>query len=105
MRHYQQLEWRIFVSIRALEGDKDEMTNNPREFSAERAAMMRLVFSSVAHDVKTPLACIIGSLETIEYLKDQLASDKRDALIASALGQAHRLNTLFDAMLANADPT
>jgi len=37
-------------------------------------------------------------------LKDQLPSDKRDALIASALEQAQRLNTLFDAMLNNVEP-
>ncbi len=80
------------------------MSGDPTEMEHERAAMQRLVFSSVAHDLKTPLACIIGSLETIEYLKDQLPSEKRDALIASALEQAHRLNTLFDAMLANVEP-
>lgn len=74
------------------------------EFERERAAMQARVFSSIAHDLKTPLACIIGALETIDYLKDQLPSEKRDALIASALGQAHRLNALFDAMLDKIEP-
>ena len=80
------------------------MDNDVTEIEREHAAMQRLVFSSVAHDLKTPLACIIGSLETIEYLKEQLPSEKRDALIASALTQAHRLNTLFDAMLNKVEP-
>ncbi len=74
------------------------------EFERERAVMQARVFSSIAHDLKTPLACIIGALETIDYLKDQLPSEKRDALIASALGQAHRLNALFDAMLDKIEP-
>jgi two-component system sensor histidine kinase KdpD len=74
------------------------------EFEHERAAMQRLVFSAVAHDLKTPLACIIGSLETIEYLKNQLPSEKREELITSALTQAKKLNMLFDAMLANVEP-
>lgn len=81
------------------------MIQESPDFERERTAMQRLVFSSVAHDLKTPLSCIIGSLETIEYLKDQLPSEKRDALIASALGQAKQLNTLFDAMLDTVEPT
>ena len=80
------------------------MINDSIEFQNEHATMQRLVFSAVAHDLKTPLACIIGSLETIEYLKDQLPSEKRDALIASALKEAHRLNVLFDAMLDTNEP-
>jgi K+-sensing histidine kinase KdpD len=81
------------------------MSTQTAEMEQEHAAMQRLVFSSVAHDLKTPLACIIGSLETIEYLKDQLPSEKRDALITSALTQAYRLNALFDAMLDTVEPS
>ena len=80
------------------------MSTQTAAMKHEHDAMQRLVFSSVAHDLKTPLACIIGSLETIEYLKDHLPSEKRDVLIASALGQAQRLNKLFDAMLDNVEP-
>jgi len=61
------------------------MMTQTTAMKCEHAAMQRLVFSAVAHDLKTPLACIIGSLETIEYLKDQLSEDKRAALLASAL--------------------
>jgi K+-sensing histidine kinase KdpD len=80
------------------------MQNQTSQMENEHAVMQRLVFSSVAHDLKTPLACIIGSLETIAYLKEQLPSEKRDALIASALQQAHQLNALFDAMLDKVEP-
>mgnify|MGYP003385781745 CR=1 FL=1 len=80
------------------------MIIEPSIIQREHAAMQRSVFSAVAHDLKTPLACIIGSLETIEYLKDQLPADKRDALIFSALTQAKKLNVLFDAMLDNVEP-
>ncbi len=80
------------------------MASENSAFKTEHAAMQRLVFSAVAHDLKTPLACIIGSLETIAYLKDQLPSEKRDALIASALKEAHRLNMLFDARLDIIEP-
>lgn len=80
------------------------MINGSTIIASEHAAMQRTVFSAVAHDLKTPLACIIGSLETIEYLKDQLSPEKRDALIQSALAQAKKLNLLFDAMLDTVEP-
>lgn len=80
------------------------MNSNHAEIEREHAAMQRLVFSAVAHDLKTPLACIIGSLETIEYLKNQLSNDKREELIASALTQAKKLNALFDTMLDTVEP-
>jgi len=80
------------------------MATNPSTIEHERVALQHAVFSSVAHDLKTPLACIIGSLETIEYLKEHLPSEKRDALIASALEQAKKLNTLFDNVLGNVEP-
>lgn len=80
------------------------MMNETPEFAREHAAMQVRVFSAVAHDLKTPLACIIGSLQTIQHLKDQLADEKRDALIESALAQAQRLNLLFDAMLNQVEP-
>jgi K+-sensing histidine kinase KdpD len=81
------------------------MMEKSPEFEHERIRMQQLVFSAVAHDIKTPLACIIGSLETIEYLNGQLPSEKHDALITSALSQAHRLNALFDAILAGIEPS
>ena len=80
------------------------MTTEPTIIVSEHAALQRLVFSAVAHDLKTPLACIIGSLETIQYLKDQLSPEKRDALIQSALAQAKKLNLLFDEMLDTVEP-
>ena len=80
------------------------MMTQTTAMKCEHAAMQRAVFSAVAHDLKTPLACIIGSLETIEYLQDQLSDEKRAALIASALTQAKKLNALFDAMLDKVEP-
>jgi K+-sensing histidine kinase KdpD len=80
------------------------MNDESPEFETARAAMQARVFSAVAHDLKTPLACIIGSLETIKYLKETLPPDKREALILSAIEQAKKLNVLFDRMLEPTTP-
>lgn len=50
------------------------------------------MLSSVSHDLKTPLATIIGSLEVMTMLHDKLSEEKRKSLISSALTEAFRLD-------------
>ena len=50
------------------------------------------MLSSVSHDLKTPLATIIGSLEVMTMLSDRLPEEKKKSLIASALTEAFRLD-------------
>jgi K+-sensing histidine kinase KdpD len=57
-----------------------------------REYLHRQMLSSVSHDLKTPLATIIGSLEVITMLYDKLSEEKRRALITSALTEAFRLD-------------
>jgi two-component system sensor histidine kinase KdpD len=42
--------------------------------------------------VKTPLACVIGSLEIYERAKDKLTAAQKDTLIETALKEAYRLD-------------
>jgi signal transduction histidine kinase/AmiR/NasT family two-component response regulator len=69
------------------------------EFEQERERLQRSVFNSVSHDLKTPLASIIGSLEIHERTRDRLTSDNKDALIKTALQEAHRLNSYITNLL------
>lgn len=57
-----------------------------------REYLHRQMLSSVSHDLKTPLATIIGSLEVMTMLSDRLPEEKRKSLIASALTEAFRLD-------------
>ena len=61
----------------------------------EREQMLRKVFSNVSHDLKTPLACIIGSLETAEHLQDKLSTENRGILLQMALVEARKLDTMI----------
>lgn len=74
------------------------------DFEQERCALRIKVFSSVAHDVKTPLACIIGALQTLEQMHQKLSQKQREMLLNTALMQAQELDRLFTAMLENATP-
>ncbi|HEX7800193.1 MAG TPA: histidine kinase dimerization/phospho-acceptor domain-containing protein, partial [Asticcacaulis sp.] len=57
-----------------------------------REYLHRQMLSSVSHDLKTPLATIIGSLEVMTMLYDRLSEEKRRSLITSALTEAFRLD-------------
>ncbi|EGF91535.1 histidine kinase-, DNA gyrase B-, and HSP90-like ATPase family protein [Asticcacaulis biprosthecium C19] len=57
-----------------------------------REYLHRQMLSSVSHDLKTPLATIIGSLEVMTLLDAKLSEDKRRALVSSALTEAFRLD-------------
>jgi two-component system sensor histidine kinase KdpD len=70
-------------------------------FSAERERerVHRQMLSSVSHDLKTPLASIIGSLEVYTRMKDKLPAAKQAALIGVALQEAYRLDTFITNIL------
>lgn len=70
----------------------DTSGNASTAFDEEREHMHRQLFSAVSHDLKTPLASMIGSLEIHQRMKEKLAPDKKDALIATALQEAYRLD-------------
>lgn len=68
----------------------DELSSLPHD--EMREYLHRQMLSSVSHDLKTPLATIIGSLEVMTMLHDKLSEEKRRSLINSALTEAFRLD-------------
>ncbi len=76
-------------------------TSDQLNDSAEQARehLHRSVLSAVSHDLKTPLACIIGSLEIYERLKEKLSAGEIDTLINTARQEAYRLDDLISNIL------
>ncbi|NBX02471.1 MAG: hypothetical protein EBR02_00105 [Alphaproteobacteria bacterium] len=70
----------------------------------ERTQLLRGVFSKVAHDLKTPLACIIGSLQMTLQMKDKLSEQQIDDLLTAALKEAHKLDAFIMDMLDKNKP-
>lgn len=62
----------------------------------DREKMHRSIINSVSHDLKTPLSCIIGSLEIYERAKDKLTLDKRNALLKTAIQEAYKLDSMIN---------
>ena len=50
----------------------------------------------LAHDVRTPLASIVGSVHTLEQRGDDLSAEQREQLVAVIGREAHRLAALLD---------
>jgi K+-sensing histidine kinase KdpD len=76
---------------------KTSPLSNEQEQAREQ--MHRSILTTVSHDLKTPLACIIGSLEIFERTKDRLSSEKQDVLIHTALHEAYRLESFINNIL------
>ena len=74
-------------------------SENETSFDRDRELMHRQLFSAVSHDLKTPLASMIGSLEIHQRMKEKLSLDKRDALISTALQEAYRLDNFVTNIL------
>ena len=70
----------------------------------EHDALRVKVFSSVAHDLRTPLACIIGSLGTLDQMDTSLSPEQRTTLVKTALAEAHRLDDFVTEMLDKVKP-
>ena len=64
----------------------------------------RMAFNALSHELNTPLACIIGSLETILRFSATLSAEHRDTLLATALAEAHKLDGAIADLLDQAKP-
>ncbi len=65
----------------------------------ERENLHRQILSSVSHDLKTPLASIIGSLEVYERMNGRLSLEQQQSLIGVALHEAYRLDNFITNIL------
>jgi K+-sensing histidine kinase KdpD len=99
-RSFSREERRIFYIYYLLITPKCFMEITP----TERQTLLRNVFDTVAHDFNTPLACIIGSLEILEQMPESLSTEQRNALIHTALMEAHRLNHFIAEILEKNRP-
>lgn len=69
------------------------------KISEEKEKLRSLLLSSVSHDLKTPLASIIGSLSVYQTMYDTLSLEHRLTLIQTALDEAQRLDSFITNIL------
>jgi K+-sensing histidine kinase KdpD len=69
------------------------------EFQEVRDRLHLQMMSAVSHDLKTPLASVIGSLEIFNKMRDVLTPEKKEILIQTAIQEAYRLDGFISNIL------
>jgi K+-sensing histidine kinase KdpD len=77
----------------------DDLPSRPQELNAIRETLHRQMLSAVSHDLKTPLATIIGSLEIYTRMDAKLTEEKKRIRLNTALGEAYRLDNFITNIL------
>lgn len=65
----------------------------------EREQLRSALLSSISHDLRTPLATMIGSVSSLIDLRDSLAPEQQDELLDSTLSEARRLDRYIQKLL------
>ncbi|WP_417449790.1 ATP-binding protein [Kordiimonas sp.] len=78
----------------------NEMTDS--RFREEREKLRSMLLSSVSHDLKTPLASIIGSVSVLRSLRKsgRITDEQEDTLTETALDEAQRLDSFITNILS-----
>ena len=66
---------------------------------AERERLRSAMLTSVSHDLRTPLASIIGALSSLRSYRDRYDETTRDELLGTALSEAERLDRFVSNLL------
>lgn len=67
--------------------------------SAETDRLRQALLSSLSHDLKTPLAAVLGSATTLRDLGDALDREAQGELLATIIDEAERLNRFIANLL------
>ena len=65
----------------------------------ERERLRSALLSSVSHDLRTPLASMIGAASSLRTLGEQLSSQDREELLDALLSEGERLNRYIQNLL------
>lgn len=76
-----------------------ERSMQATRISEEREKLRVMLLSSVSHDLKTPLAGIIGALSAYNTLGPRLKPDQQQELLDCSLEEAQRLDSLITNIL------
>jgi two-component system sensor histidine kinase KdpD len=97
-------EWQLLSTLldqarvaldRTRLASRNAETQRYRETERLRSALL----SSVSHDLRTPLASIVGAATTLQSLGDRLTPENRDSLADTIAGESRRLNRYIQNLL------
>ncbi|MDU0112359.1 ATP-binding protein [Psychrosphaera aquimarina] len=87
-----------FIVVSSLTSEFSIRYRNKSE-ALEQAEIRSNILLSVSHDLRTPLANIIGSLSTHNEYKEKISHAEQQRLINSAIDESHRLHNYVENIL------
>ena len=69
------------------------------ERTAETERLRTALLTSISHDLKTPLASVLGSAGTLRDLEDKLSDSEKADLLATIIDESERLNRFIANLL------
>lgn len=97
--HRQRLE--MLVNLARLAWGRVQLEASLRDetLGKEREQLRSALLSSVSHDLRTPLATMIGSVSSLIDLSDSLDAAQRAELLDNTLSEARRLDRYIQKLL------
>jgi K+-sensing histidine kinase KdpD len=88
----------IFITVALLTSEFAVRYRNKNE-ALKQAEIRSNILLSVSHDLRTPLATIIGALSTFKEYKEKINLEEQNKLINSAIDESHRLHSYIENLL------
>jgi two-component system sensor histidine kinase KdpD len=93
------IEAQVSQLAMALERTRLVAELSATRLSEENERLRSALLSSVSHDLRTPLASIIGSASSLRDLSPQLSAENKRELLDSILSESERLNRYIQNLL------
>ncbi|MCB1754194.1 MAG: PAS domain-containing sensor histidine kinase [Gammaproteobacteria bacterium] len=88
----------IFIIVAVITSEASSRYRKINE-ALKQAEIRSNILLSISHDLRTPLAAIIGALSTFKEYKNKIPQDKQKELIDGALEESHRLHHYVENLL------
>ncbi len=90
-----------FIDLARLAWSRVQLSESLRQETLvkEREQLRSALLSSISHDLRTPLATMIGSVSSLIELHDSLQRSQQDELLRNTLSEAQRLNRYIQKLL------
>lgn len=97
----RQTQVRAAIELTGMAWDRVQLARRLQQeiVNKEREQLRAALLSSVSHDLRTPLATMIGSVSSLIDLQDKLPAEQQAELLANTLSEAQRLDRYIQNLL------
>ncbi len=88
----------VFIAVGVITSHLATSFRNQKE-SLRQAQLRSNILLSVSHDLRTPLASVIGNLSTLQAYQERLPEQERAELLQGALDESDRLHRYIENLL------